>query len=240
MKILAGVMGAEAHILNGIQQQSRETWIRDFHRIGDYRFFIGAGDVPLQDDEVRVDCPDDKAHILYKTVEILKYSLRNGYDMTLKLDTDTFCNVDLLSRENYEGYDYVGAPVGTLGEYYAGTEAFAFIQGSASWLSRKAAEIVVDKAIPNMLQSLQPFFRYNGLICPYPHSEDLWIGQVLTPYIRTGEIKALADHRYSNGALTFHYALTDKGERFKNWMHRLYESKFSLERMAKIHRERNE
>lgn len=194
----------------------------------------------MQQDEIRVDVPDDKAHILYKSVEIMKYVLANDYDMVLKLDTDTYVNVGLLMQQNYTGFDYIGAPVGTLGEPYAHTAAYSFIQGSASWLSRKAAQIVVDMAISGMLQSLEPFFKYNGLICPYPHSEDLWIGQVLTPYIKSGEIRALADYGYSRGPLTYHYALTRKEDGFRNWMHELHNARPNEARMDKIHKDRRE
>jgi hypothetical protein len=240
LKVLAGIMGAEPHILSGIHQMSRSTWMQDFHKIGDCRFFVGNGDVPLQPDEIRIDVPDDKAHILYKTVEILKWSLSSGYDMTLKLDTDTFVNVNEIAKQDYSGLDYVGTPVGNIGELYAGTEAYSFIQGSATWLSRKASEIVIDKAIPNMIKSMPELFKFNGLICPYPHAEDLWIGQVLTPYIKSGEIKALSDYGYSKGPLTYHFALTKKEEGFRSWMQGLHDCRFHPEMMEVIHKGRKE
>jgi hypothetical protein len=240
MKLLAGVMGAEPHALNGMHQMSRETWVRDFSEIGDCRFFVGHGGIPLQPDEIRVDVPDDKEHILYKTVAIMKYMLENDYDMVLKLDTDTFVNVNSMRQQNYEGLDYVGAPVGTLGEYYAHTEAYSFIQGSATWLSRKAAKIIIDKAVPNMLNSLERLMKYNGLICPYPHSEDLWIGQVLTPYIKSGDIKALSDYGYSKGPLTYHFALTRKDTGFKCWMYGLHAAVPNTDKMDQIHKDRSE
>lgn len=241
MKILFAVMGALPHALNGIHQASRETWVRDAPQLGDFRFFIGHGDYQQQEDEVRVDIPDDKAHILYKTVEILKWAIDRGYDMILKTDTDTYVNINEMAKA-VPGHDYVGSPVGTLGEIYAGTNCYSFIQGSATWLSARAARVVIDEAIPAMERIMPSAMRYNGLICPYPHSEDLWIAQALTPHLNAGSLRALSDNRYSYGPLTFHYgarppALRTNPQGLFTWFRMLHESRSDVERMMRVHRE---
>lgn len=236
MKILAAVMGAIPHA--ALHQVSRETWGQDFSQIGDLRFFIGHGDYELKADEVRVDCPDDKDHILYKTVELLKWALAREYDLIFKLDTDTYCNVDEIVKRDYSGYDYVGAPVGNIGDFYSGTNCYSFLQGSATWVSAKAARIVIDEAIPTMNRVMPAAMAYNGLICPYPHSEDLWIGQALTPHIKSGYLRALPDWSYSDGPYTYHFARSAK-HKMERWMRALHDARPNLERMQEIHRARD-
>lgn len=227
-------MGAIPHAYNGLHQVSRDTWIPGFSKIGDVKFFVGREDYKLQPDEIRVDCPDTSNYILYKTVELLKWALEREYDMVLKLDTDTFCNVEELARQDYSGLDYVGAPVGTIGQLYAGTNCYGFMQGSATWLSAKAARVVISEAIPKMMQLLPECKKYDGTISPYPHSEDLWVAQALTPGILSGDIKVLCDGGYSGGPITYHFARSNKAD-IVSWMTRLHETRNDLKQMRAIH-----
>ena len=228
------------------QQLSRETWVRDVGKLGDFRFFIGVDEGnpletvsrPWEFDEEYLDVPDDKEHILEKSVKILEWALDHDYDMILKVDNDTFLNIPELAKQDYTSYDYVGAAVGSMGDFYAETNAYSFIQGSAQWLSRKAAKIVIREAVPVMHWAMPFLMRYNGLICPYPHSEDLWIGQVLGPRINSGDIKVLTDQRYTNGSLTYHFALDKAKHDMVAWMHGLYNARGDQEKMAQVHRER--
>jgi hypothetical protein len=239
VKILVAVMGCEFHAENGIQQMSRETWVQDVDKIGDFKFFIGRGNLSLKDDEHRVDAIDDKEHLLFKVVEILKYALENNYDMIFKLDNDTYVNVDAVSKTipGYAGYDYIGVPVGVPREPYGQTNVYSFLQGSATWLSARAAAIVIKEAIPSMIRIMPEAMKFNGLICPYSHSEDLWVAQVLMP---EQQLNILADYRYSNGDLTFHYALPKEGNKFKDWMFKLHESRHDINKMMMIHQSRKE
>ena len=240
MKTLVAVMACGADCCRQAQQLSRETWVRDVSKLGDFKFFLGRGVWNLLPDEEMLDVPDDKWHIIYKTVGILKWMLERDYDMILKIDNDTFLNIPELAQQNYEGLDYIGAPVGTLPDLYSNTTAYSFIQGSAQWLSRKAARFVVDEVIPTMERLKPEFMQYRGLISPFEHSEDLWIAQVLCPRIKAGEIKVLADQRYTNGDLTFHFALDKDHCDFKKWMRGLYESRGDKAKMERIHLERKE
>jgi hypothetical protein len=176
------------------------------------RFFLGGqSDRALFPDEVRLDVPDDIASLILKVQEICNWALVREYDMILKLDTDTYVNVQEMAKavQGYhrEGLDYIGAPVGTVGQKYGNTSAWSFIQGSGSWLSAKAARLV-QTSLERTFKDKQPeLMRHSGIISPYPHSEDLWVGQLLTPHIHTGHIKCLQDSNYTKGPLTFHSAL---------------------------------
>lgn len=240
MKALVAVMGGEVYMLNGMYQLMLDTWVKDVPAPADFRFFVGHGETVLTDKEWRVDVPDDKEHCLWKTVEICKWMLEHGYDMLLKVDADTYINVPEMMRQDL-GYDYIGTVLGRLGEIYVGA-CESFIQGSAMWLSRKAAEIIVREAIPHMLEVRESLMPWNGIIAPYPHAEDLWIGQVLNPRVRTGEIRALADSGYSNGPLTFHFAICHSTctqeewqGRLDRWMRGLDKAKGDRDKMRGIH-----
>jgi hypothetical protein len=238
VKILVAVMGCEAHAADGTQQASRSTWVQDVAELGDCRFFIGHGSRPLLADEVRVNAPDTKDAILYKTVELLRWALDHGYDMILKVDTDTYVNVRAILRENYSGIDYVGALVGRIGELYGDTTLWAFLQGSAQWLSARAARVIIDEVIPNMLRLLPETLKFSGVISPHPHSEDLWIGQVLIPRVNNNQLRALPDDRYANGPLTFHHALDKTKFSVSEWMRRLHEARPFDSRMMAVHEAR--
>jgi len=242
MKTLIAVMGAEPHILNGMHQLQRETWGQDAHLLGDLRFFLGRGEVPLQEDEVMLDCGDDLLNLMHKDEEIFRWALRRGYEGILKVDTDSYVNAAEIARQDYSGLDYVGSPTGTLGEFYAGTEAYSFLQGSATWFSAKAARIAMNEAVTYMRSMKDAFMRFNGVICPYPQSDDLWTAQVFTPYLRRGELRALPDRRYTNGPLTFHFGHNKQApfwmEKFRAWAYGLHASRMDHGRMAEIHARR--
>lgn len=197
-------MGCEKNLHDGIHQLIRSTWGWDvtLSGLGDLKFFVGRGDRPLMDDEVRVDAPDDKDNLLFKVVEMCRWALDNGYDTMLKVNTSSYVNVEEVLKRDHQHYDYAGALVGhELGARYSNTDAFCFVQGSCSWLSRRAMELVVADTLSFAFHHKDYWMRFNGLIAPYLHSEDLWIGQVLTPHL--AELKVALDQGYGNGPLSY-------------------------------------
>jgi hypothetical protein len=230
MKILFAVMSAETYIFNGMDDLIRQTWGKDAAQYGDFRFFCGRGDTVLPSDYVRVDAPDDKDNLIYKVVEMCWWVLDHGYDYMLKTDIDTY--VVLHDLSSYD--DYLGAPVGTPGKPYGDTGAYGFIQGSAMWLSRDAMNIIAHDVVDTMVLETPKLMKANGIISPYPHSEDLWIGMVLGPHIQTGAIKARCINGYSNGPLTYHFAICHSTctqeewrARLEKWFTNLHEGNFS-------------
>lgn len=201
MKVLIGLMGCELQARNGVHQVIRETWNTEIGELGQLRFFVGRGSQELKCDETRVDAPDDKDNLLYKVVEMCRWALTNDYDSMLKVNTSTYVNVAELLKRDHQNYDYAGAVVGRLGERYSNTEAYGFIQGSASWLSRRAMEYVVADALSFALHHKDEWMRWNGWIAPYLHSEDLWIAQVLTPHL--AELRVAIDSGYGNGPISY-------------------------------------
>ena len=236
MKILVGMYTCHSFEYQGLHDLARETWGQDIHKLGDLKFFIGEGEPIAKPDIVQLaGIPDGKDGLVYKVKAILEWMLAHDYDMILKIDGDTYIDAPEIAKDNYEGYDYIGAVVGELGKPYACTNISSFIQGSASWLSRKAAKIVVEKIIPKMEELTPKARRYQGLISPFPHSEDLWCGQALAESILSGEIKALEDKRYGDGPYTYHFARDKQTISVYNWMNKLHQARPNLEEMAKVH-----
>jgi hypothetical protein len=220
MKILFAVMSAEHYIFNGMDTLIRDTWGKDAAQYGDFRFFCGRGDTVLPGDYVRVDAPDDKGNLIFKVEAMCLWAYERGYDMMLKVDADTYVNIPLIMKQDLN-YDWIGIPLGRLGEMYGDTGAWSWIQGSAMWLSAKAMFTVWKDAVINMFHVEHSLMKANGIISPYPHSEDLWIGQVLGPKIKSWELQACPDTRYSNGPLTYHFAICHSTCTQEEWMERL-------------------
>lgn len=240
MKVLVGVMGCEKNAASGLHRSIRETWGKDFSVIPtesglsiDVLYFVGRGYHPLLEDEPRLDVPDDKDNLLYKVVGICRWALDHGYDSIFKVNTSSYVNVAEVLKTGHWRFDYAGAVVGRLGEKYSGTDAYGFIQGSASWLSAKAARIVVGDALSFALHHKDEWMRWNGWIAPYLHSEDLWIAQVLTPYL--SQMRIATDQGYGNGPLTWwSQSNYTKCYKMDEWLQRLHGARPNVERMRAI------
>ena len=194
-------MSCNLHAELGIHDAIRQTWGAEC--FGDLRFFVGRGDRALASDEVRFDVPDNKETLMYKVAEICRWMVDQGYGLMFKVNTNTYVNMPRLmeAQDRWIDADWCGAQIGRIGEYYAGTGAWSWIQGSGNWMSRKASAIVAAEAVNYALGNMARLMQWNGLISPYLHSEDLWIGQVLTP--RRHELNVVVDMSYSNGPLTY-------------------------------------
>lgn len=167
----------------------RETWGRDV--VGaDLRFFVGAGNGALKPDEVRLNAPDDYDGLTLKTKALAQWAVQNGYDAIFKMDTDTFIVPARLLACGFERYDYVGkvCPGGAKfnGSKVSGfldwrnvvvPEVWPYMSGLGYWLSRRAAELVVNMPIVHW-------------------AEDLCVGQVLGPHISDGKLTTFVPERY--------------------------------------------
>jgi hypothetical protein len=214
---------------------ARETWGKDINQLGDLKFFVGHGDYIDKPDVVQLNVPDGKDSLIYKVKAILEWMLHYKYDMILKIDGDTYINVPEILKAGVPDADYAGAVVGQLGDIYAGTNLYSFIQGSASWLSNTAAKIVVDHIIPSYERLAPKALKYSGLVSPHPHSEDLWVGQALSQHILYQTIRAVEDKRYGDGPLTYHFARDKQTVDVFNYMRKLHAARPDLDKMRYIH-----
>lgn len=181
MRLLIAVKSCEPHRIAGYHDVILNTWGRDIPKDVDLRFFTGDLDWRTLGKEIHLNVPDDYLSLPLKTKAILEYSLQNNYDYTFLCDTDTFLLPDRLVRCGFESFDYSGRfgsqpKIGTTFHYkdqhgdYPNCHTWAS-GGVGYFLSRKASEIVVKSA-------------------PEVWAEDMYVGQVLGPYIQSGEITA--------------------------------------------------
>jgi Galactosyltransferase len=114
----------------------RETWLKDAiaHPEVTAKFFFGKSDVTPAEDEVNLPVPDDYANLAPKTLEILKWSVANGFDYSLLCDDDTIVYVDRLVAEikTTPDLDYGGHQHGNV-----------CTGGPGYIVSKKAAEAVI-------------------------------------------------------------------------------------------------
>lgn len=238
LRLITAIMGCELHARDGHHDAIRDTWGRDLPGWSDLRFFVGRGNQSLKEDEIRLDVPDEKNQLIFKVEGMLRWCCDQGYDAIFKINTNTYVNVNLVRKQKHERYDYAGAVVGKLGNIYGDIpNVYGFIQGSASWLSSKASRIVVESRVAEYAVKTSPtLLSHTDRISPYPHSEDLWIGQVLRPHL--SELTTCVDQGYSNGPLTF-WSQSNYIKLYKlsEWMHRMHEAKNDSEKMYQVNKE---
>jgi hypothetical protein len=183
MKLLIAISSCQRDVLNGANQSLRDTWLSSLGF--DYRFFVGQGDCLLQSDEVRLECGDSYIHLPAKTRESLRWALEHEYTHIFRVFTDTYVigqNFRKKLREQWEGYDYIGVfpePV-RRGELNGWFYAYG---GGGYWLSRRAANAVVDALLPAPEDGKWETF-----------AEDVWVGTVLKPCLTWLQWKPVTGH----------------------------------------------
>ena len=222
MKILFAVISYAGDAINGSHQAIRDTWGKDVMAAGaDLAFFIGkrqTGWEPKSKDEILTNAEalltqDDHDYFQYLIKEMLRWSIRQGYDFTFLCCNDTFIIPEKLMASGFEKFDYSGffvprdIPLGTkTTEDVYGHKLYLWADAGAGWfLSKKAAKIVVDSKCD----------QWGG---------DIWIGQTLGPLIATGEILASNLKGFWN-EISWHYRwVTGQGYNPRTgWMKEMYQ-----------------
>ena len=183
MKTLIAVKSCNQHWMAEYHDPIKATWAKDIPPGVDLRFFTGNSASWLLYDPaiVHLNVPDDYMSLPLKTKAILEWSLKNGYDFSFLCDTDTFIIPRRLFSSGYDKFDYAGRfgpkhPVGTTFNY---TDKFGKYPNCYPWASGGVGYFLSKKASLLLSQDTPSYW-----------AEDLWVGQVLGPYIRSGEIRA--------------------------------------------------
>lgn len=119
-------------------QAQRDTWRKDAEDI-DIRVFLGRGAEKLHDDEIILDCDDGYKGLPEKVRLAFGWALDNGYDYCLRIDDDTYVQVERLLAAVPVGHDYSGRLRGPSGKWKS-----PYASGFAYWLSREAMKVRVD------------------------------------------------------------------------------------------------
>ena len=149
--------------------ECRDTWLREWGRLCDYRFVMGVGNTPKHGDELIVDTDDSYVGLPAKIQASHGWAFLKGYTHILKTDCDMYVHVPRLLRSSFEQFPYSG------NLYYPD-----FIMGAAYWMDRRATEILMHAALP-----------YPGT----PGGDDVWVGRVMAE----NGVEAHDDKRYHIG-----------------------------------------
>jgi hypothetical protein len=192
VKVLVAVYSHSGDSVNGNHEKIRSTWGKHIP-FWDLRFMIGhrgAEGWQAAYDEILIPadraCADDWLlwNLYYQemTIEMLRWSLNQGYDYTFLCCNDTFIVPSKLKATDFENYDYSGifyppnaAPLGEtfFDPFYKRQAYTAADAGTGFFTSRKAAQLVVDS-------DQRDYFG----------TSDQYTGQVLGPHIKSGNITA--------------------------------------------------
>ena len=147
--LIAAYQGYKAR---GDQAACRDTYLKEWGHLIPHRFVYDREyEGPLEDDEIRVDCPTGFMECVFKTHLGVKWALHHGYDYVFSIPTDCYVDIPRLLASGYEKLDYTGFQA--YNEHHIGG-------GSGYWLSKRAMEIVARS---------EPELDY----------EDRWVGKVL-------------------------------------------------------------
>jgi hypothetical protein len=186
VKLLLAVKSCRRDQQTGCHEAIRETYAANLPEGVDVRFFMGGeGPILMEADEVLLPVPDDYWTLTPKTKAICRYAVMNEYDFTYTCDTDTYLIPSRMLESEFAKYDFSGGHLchgehgQELGKPYPGWTSpqggvadpfYAYMSGGVGmFLSHKAAEMVATTEY-------------------YHHSEDVWVGQVLGPFIQNGEL----------------------------------------------------
>jgi Galactosyltransferase len=185
MRLLIAVKSCQKDKQEGVHQAIRETWGRNLPRGVDLLFFVGGEKAPnnLEKDEIYLPVSDSYWEMQPKVFATMQYALEKDYDFCCSSDTDAYFEFLKLMSSGFEQYDYSGGPIGGEGidRAYSGRRIpdfdnvlispfYGYLSGHAYILSKKALKIVISSP------------------AKFPISEDLWTGQVLGPFIISGEL----------------------------------------------------
>ena len=208
MRILIAVKSCQRDLARGDHNIIRSTWGADATAAGiDVRFFVGAEFKKYQRDEVHVKCDDSYEGLPFKTREICKWASGKLLDYVFFCDTDTYISVKYMLTSGFEKYDYMGHmlhPVGKPFRYdvinpYGHKEVhdpcYTWASGGVGYfLSKRAVEEVT--------------FQF-----PKSWAEDLWVGQIVGPFVQDGTMKAMStrENNYTGNMFSWHFPRAEYG-----------------------------
>ena len=218
-KLLIAIKSCQSDRDGGFHDPIRLTWGSQLPPEVDLRFFMGQTDravVFYRDDEVLVNAGDDYHSLPQKTVAILNWFLGRDYPCIFLADTDSYVLAKKILFCGFENHDYMGVntwPWGETRAYDAPNrdgvnfhvpKCYGWASGGFGYfLSRKAAEFVVKET-------------------PQIWAEDMFVGQVLGPLIKKGEIRV---GNLRQGDVAYHYTRTQAEWSYRpelKWMEQMH------------------
>lgn len=78
------------------------------YNFNNYFFYFGSG-IPLSSKYISLNTSDCYSNLTLKTYEMFKYVQNLDFDYLVKVDDDTFLDINQLSKLNLKNYDYIGS-----------------------------------------------------------------------------------------------------------------------------------
>jgi hypothetical protein len=132
------------------RQAQRDTWLPDLKGWADYVFIVGHDAEIVESDVLFLPCDDGFRNIAPKVQLACRYALSQMYRYVFICDDDTYVRPERLRLTNFRLHDYLGYLRVPPLSY---NEEIPYAQGSAYWLSSRAAGFVADSPFmkPNVI-----------------------------------------------------------------------------------------
>jgi hypothetical protein len=232
-RVLFAVNSWDEDAKRGCHQAIRETWGKDVGS-ADLRFFMPRlPNYNRLDDEIPVDVSRDYDYVCREVLEILRWSLNEGYDFTFLISNDTFIKPENLLKSGFEKYDYAGffheqTPLGEVStsDYVCtfDTEGgYGVARKLYNWADGGDGRILSRKAMKAIIADLEGAVFWKA-------ADDIFIAQTLGPLIGTGDIRAwnIDYHRepatIPGNTISWHYKNFEENKTARynprsGWMH---------------------
>ena len=210
MKPIVCVRSCLKDLERGSHDVIRGTWGNALRAHGiSVKFFVGQSEdkrrvYRFQADETMLDAKDDLPSLSYKVRSICRWATSKLVGHLYICDVDTFIYANNFAKFNYELYDYAGLMLGN-------DEPGAVYR----YVAKNVGGTGVDEVHDNCYQwasggngyflSQAAFDEVSGAsvtsVC-----DDLWVGQVLGPFVAKHEIKSA---NIPKGQISRHYPIRD-------------------------------
>lgn len=185
LKVLIACSTCWRDVKNGSDAAIRETWGRKLPPNWDLYFFVGGippderfdvpmdspgpgsigpmapanavmpFSVPLQNDEIVLDCPDGYFYLPWKTTESLKWALERDYDWIFRIFADTYVFPDRLYKSQFWKHDFSGRSFTCPPCKVHPDEGHSAPHGGCGYFtSAKAARAVLGKEVPTPVSTV--------------------------------------------------------------------------------------
>lgn len=205
MKPIILIMSCKRDKENGNNQAIRDTWLKSWGGLIDYRFVLGDGNVQENEDEIIVSCDDRYLWLTEKVFEAYKWAASNNYTHTFKCDTDTYVHIPRLLKSDFSRADYIGHVCRNW--YMAG--------GCGYWLGPKALSVITNRPlhIYHRAEDLNigQYMKSNDISLTHDSRYTLWCEQDLNK----GKVC-----KTDNDIISIHLTYNqDSGGYNKDWMY---------------------
>ena len=137
MKLLHLITSCDRDRHNGANQVCRDTWLKEWGNLVEYKFIVGRPCKALLSDELWVDTPDDFGNVVFKERMAYEWAYARYFDFVYISSPDCYRIIPRMLASGFEQHDYVGSKVPN--ENHCG--------GCGYWLSAKAIKALLEQPV---------------------------------------------------------------------------------------------